>query len=205
MEAILQFLMNNIASGAIGHYISKGLGKIDKDLPALIEGNADISEIENIVSKKSLENDIMKLADEVKNKIKNANTGNVINFTGGTNEGIVANKVEIKTIKNNVTIAAPHGTIASSLMHRNYSKYLIDRYHEFKKADVGKDKMNYAVFYGAIKREFGAKWDMIPLERFSELSSFIQRRIDNTILGKNKKSNNVKRYSSIDEYTAKHG
>lgn len=105
----------------------------------------------------------MKLADKVKNKIKNENTGNVINFTGGTNEGIVANKVEIKTTKKNVTIAAPQGAIASNLMYKNYSKYLIDRYHEFKKADVGKEKMNYAIFYGAIKREFGAKWDMIPL------------------------------------------
>ncbi len=204
MEAILQFLANSIASGAIGHYISKGLGKIDKELPALLEGEADINEIEKFIEKKSLETDIIKLADKVKNKIENTNTGNVVNFTGGVNEGIVANKVEIKTTNKNIKISAPQGAIASSLLHRNYTKYLIDRYHEFKKADVGKEKMKYTVFYSSIKREFGAKWDMIPLKKFPELSSFIQRRIDNTILGKNKKANNVKCHSSFEEYAAKH-
>ena len=63
--------------------------------------------------------------------------------------------------------------------------------------------MNYAIFYGTIKREFGAKWDMIALERFDELSIYIQTRIDRTILGKNQKAKNVKRYSTFPEHQEK--
>ncbi len=149
--------------------------------------------------------EIMNFSDKVKNKIEHNNTSNVINFTGGANQGIVANTVKIQTTKKNVTISAPQGTIASSLIHKNYSKYLIDRYHDFKVAAVGKEKMNYSIIYGAIKKEFGAKWDMMPLSSFSKLSTFLQKRIDNTILGKNKKANNVRRYSTYDEYISKHG
>jgi len=204
METILLFLANNIASGAIGHYISKGLGKIDKKLPALIEKEGDLKKVGEYISEKSLEIEIMKFSDKVKNKIENTNSRNILNFRGN-NEGIVANNVEIKTLKKTVKVSAPQGTIASSLIHRNYSKYLVDRYHDFKLADVGKEKMKYTILYSAIKREFGAKWDMIPLEKFNELSSFLQKRIDGTILGKNKKANKIKRYSSFEEYSVKHG
>ena len=136
--------------------------------------------------------------------INKKNPNNIINFTGGLNEGIVANKVEIKNQNKSIKIKAPDGTIALSLNHRNYVKYLIDRYHEFKKAEVGKGKMNYAIFYGSIKREFGAKWDMIQLNRFGVLSKYLQRRIDKTILGKNQKAKHMIRYSTFKEYLAKH-
>jgi len=203
METILFFLANNIASGAIGHYISKGLGKIDKELPALIENESDLKKVREYISEKSLDVEVMKFSDKVRNKIENTNSGNILNFTGN-NEGIVGNNIEIKTIRKNVKISAPQGTIASSAIHRNYSKYLIDRYHEFKMADVGKEKMKYTILYSAIKREFGAKWDMISLEKFYELSSFLQKRIDRTILGKNKTANKIKRYSCFEEYSVKH-
>lgn len=205
METILLFLAKHIASSTIGHYISKGLGEIDKQLPALIENEPDTKKIKEYISSKSLDMEIMNFSDKVKNKIEHNNTSNVINFTGGANQGIVANTVKIQTTKKNVTISAPQGTIASSLIHKNYSKYLIDRYHDFKVAAVGKEKMNYSIIYGAIKKEFGAKWDMMPLSSFSKLSTFLQKRIDNTILGKNKKANNVRRYSTYDEYISKHG
>lgn len=129
---------------------------------------------------------------------------NVINFTGGVNRGIIANRAEIKTERKRVQILPPSGSIASSLSHRNYVKHLIDRYHEFKKSDVGKENMNYAIFYGAIKKEFGAKWDMVPLERFDEISSYIQHRIGNTILGKNMRKKGKKIYSTFEEYIEKY-
>ena len=204
MEAILQFILSNIASGSMGHYISKALGKIDKEIPLLIDKNADLDEIENLVTRKSLENQIIQLFEEISEKLNQEKTSNVVNFSGGTNTGVVANKVEIKNIKKNVTLSPPEGAIASSLIHRNYSKYLIDRYHEFKKAEIGKQKMNYVVFYNAIKREFGCKWDMVAVSRFSELCTFLQRRIDKTVLGKNRKAKHVKNYSSFEEYIAKH-
>lgn len=135
---------------------------------------------------------------------RHAGDNNVINFTGGVNRGIIANRAEIKIETKKVQIPPPSGSIASSLSHKNYVKYLIDRYHTFKKASVGKEKMNYAIFYRSIQRNFGAKWDMIPLERFNDVSSYIQERIGKTILGKNKRKHGVKAYSSFDEYEKKH-
>ncbi|XPV69549.1 MAG: HNH endonuclease [Halarcobacter sp.] len=131
--------------------------------------------------------------------------GNVISFDSSVNNGVVANRVEIKTQKKSVKVNAPVGSIASSANHRNYIKRLIDRYHEFKTADVGKEKMKYTIIYGAINREFGAKWDMIALSQFEKLVNFMHRRIDSTILGKNKKSKNIKRYSTYEEFLQKYG
>jgi len=132
---------------------------------------------------------------------KNTN-GKVVNFMGGANSGIIANEVTMKTQKKTVRVNPPPGSIGSSLAHRNYIKHLIDRYHEFKRAHSRED-MNYAKFYVAIKQKFGAKWDMIALERFEELSIYIQTRIDRTRLGRDKKAKNVKRYSTFPEHQEK--
>lgn len=133
---------------------------------------------------------------------------NVINFPKGINQGIIANvinKTKIVTPRNTVKMSPPDGSIASDLMHKNYIKYLIDRYHKFKEADVGRKEMKYSILYSSIKRKFGAKWDMIPMERFDELSGYLQQRIDGTILGKTHKSRKQKNYSEFLEYCEKHG
>lgn len=133
-----------------------------------------------------------------------SHTGNVINLDSSVNNGVIANKVEIKTQKKTIKVGAPEGSIASSVNHRNYIKRLIDRYHEFKTADVGKEKMKYTIIYTAIKKEFGANWDMISLSQFEKLVKFMHWRIDNTILGKNKKAKNIKRYSTYEEFLQKY-
>lgn len=204
METLLLFLANALTSGAIGHYVSKGLSKIDKSLPELLNDNCDIESACKIIHENGLEMDVLKLSDEVKNKIDNTNNGNVLTFNGTNNEGIVANVVNLKTLNKKINISAPQGTISSSINHRNYIKYLIDRYHEFKVADVGKKNVKYPIFYNSIKREFGAKWDMVSLVNFTELSNFIQNRIDKTILGKNRKSKQIRSYSTYEEYFSKH-
>ena len=130
-------------------------------------------------------------------------SGNVVGITGDVTNSTIANKIEIKTQKKKVLLNPPSGTIASSVDHRNYVKHLIDRYHDFKKDEVGKDEMNYRIFYGSIKRQFGAKWDMIRLDKFDELSSYLQQRIDNTILGKKQRARGYKRYSTFEEYLEK--
>ena len=135
-------------------------------------------------------------------RASNNTNGKVVNFTGGANSGIIANEVTMKTQKKTVRVNPPPGSIGSSLDHRNYIKYLIDRYHEFKKEDSGED-MKYAIFYRTINRKFGAKWDMIALEQFDKLSTYIQTRIDRTILGKNRKAKNVRRYSTFQEHQEK--
>ena len=129
---------------------------------------------------------------------------NIINFQG-RNRGQVANKIEnieIKTQKN--VVGPPAEAIASSLAHKNYTKYLINRYHEFKKSEIGQKSMKYAVLYASITRKFGAKWDLIPLGRFDELTVYLQDRIDNTILGKTNKANGHRNYSTFEEYCDKY-
>lgn len=149
---------------------------------------------------------------EVKESLRSSNhsrrasriRSNVINFPG-TNRGQVANnieKIEIKTQSKAVKLNPPLGAIAASLPHRNYVKYLIDRYHEFKKADGRKNI--YPIFYKSIENKFGARWDMVPLERFENLSAYIQTRIDKTKLGRNRKSKGEKNYSTFEEYDEKY-
>jgi hypothetical protein len=59
------------------------------------------------------------------------------------------------------------------------------------------------VIYSAIKTQFKAKWDFLPVERFWDLITFLQNRIDKTIVGKGRKSRGDKSYESFEEYKAK--
>lgn len=125
-----------------------------------------------------------------------------INIVDSVNNGVVAQSVAsvtIKTSKSSVTVPPPAGSIGGDLEKNNYAKYLIDRYHEFKKADMGRAKMNYTIFYGNIKKEFGAKWDHLPLGKFEQLCVYLKMRIDKTILGKSRRAKGQKSYSSFDE------
>ena len=133
-------------------------------------------------------------------------TGNTVTVKDSKNFGIIANQVNIKaSARNRVPVSAPDGTIASHRDSRNYVKYLINRYHEYKRAEIGAGAMKYAVFYGAIERKFGAKWDHVPLERFEQLVEFVQRRIDGTVLGKTRKANGAPRYRTFGDYLDKYG
>ena len=59
------------------------------------------------------------------------------------------------------------------------------------------------MLYSTIKGKFGGKWDMIALDKFDLLSSYLQKRIDRTILGRNMKAKNKKRYSTFEEFINK--
>lgn len=125
-------------------------------------------------------------------------SGNLIHLENSTNTGVIANKIVSRSVR--VTQAPPAGTIASDRDARNYVKHLIDRYHEFKEAGVRKNGMNYAVFYAAIKGKFGAKWDSLALDKFDRVVEYICERIDKTVLGRNRKAQGQKNYSSFDEF-----
>jgi hypothetical protein len=95
------------------------------------------------------------------------------------------------------------GTIGANYTEKAYIKYLIDRYHEFKKAHE-KDEMNYSLMYTSIKREFKIKWDEIPSKKFHELTIFLQKRINTTIVGKQQKSNGYSSFKTYDEFCSEH-
>ncbi|MGV8059807.1 MAG: HNH endonuclease signature motif containing protein [Smithellaceae bacterium] len=139
------------------------------------------------------------------NRNKNAvGISNVINFSGKINAGTIANVVHYHGRAPGKTInKPPQGTIGAEVLKRNYLKHLIDRYHDFAKAEKGQS-YKYPVFYQAINRRYGAKWDMIPLQQFEDCCVYVQYRIDNTVLGKNKKAKGQSNYSSFSEYCAKY-
>lgn len=129
---------------------------------------------------------------------------NIINITGGQHSGVIANVVNLKTSrKRPPKLSYPEGSIGSNLLFRNYVKYLIDRYNEFKKANRTVSDFHYAVVYRSIQAQFKAKWDFIPIERFTDLVVFLQNRIDKTILGKVQKARSYRNYESLEEFKLK--
>lgn len=83
-------------------------------------------------------------------------------------------------------------------------KHLFDRYHEFASEQPGRSAFSYPAIYAKIKKLFGAKWDMIHLDRFSDLCEFLQGRIDNTRLGRINRFKGHVNYSKFDLYTEKY-
>ena len=117
---------------------------------------------------------------------------------------VLGSTVVIKTQTKSVRIGPPAGCIASDLPKRNYVKHLIDRYNEF--AQQQRDRaFRYQAVYGSIQRQFGAKWDMVPLERFQDLSTFVQRKIDSTKLGRINRAKGNRNYSKYDDFRLKYG
>ena len=123
-------------------------------------------------------------------------------FVGNNNTVIVKEAKPAKKGKHQY----PEGCIGYDVIKANYISYLIDKYHKYKEADVGKAKMNYAIFPSSIKRQFSIGKTRtiynIPIEKFEEVCFFIKKRIDGTILGKIK-GKTQRNYSSFDEYVLK--
>jgi len=132
---------------------------------------------------------------------------NVVNFRGpnivatGPNPGVVATRVDKVTITTprRPRVQPPADVLVAEADQRTYVKYLIDRYHAFKKAEVG-PRMKYSIIHAAIKREFGCTWEFVPLARFVDLVALLQHRIDGTILGRNKCARGQLSYSPFDKY-----
>ncbi|MEW6664346.1 MAG: toll/interleukin-1 receptor domain-containing protein [Thermodesulfobacteriota bacterium] len=83
---------------------------------------------------------------------------NIIHVENSVNTGIIANTLNIRpSRKSSVKIGPPSGTIAADRDKRNYIKYLIDRYNEFKKADRTVGDFKYPVIYSSIKRRYKCK------------------------------------------------
>lgn len=126
------------------------------------------------------------------------NSGQVaINSPGA----IQAGTLNLKSTKQKVTIAPPEGSVSSDLNQCVYIEYLIGKYKDYQKQDTSKqDKYKYMAIYNAVKRQFGCKWQLIPSARFDELVQFLQGKIDNSKVGRIRKSAGQKRYHSFDEH-----
>lgn len=114
---------------------------------------------------------------------------------------VQATTLNLHTTKSKITIAAPQSAIGADRRMCSYVTYLIERYQEYQKQDGDKlGRYKYIAIYNAIKRTFRSKWQLIADERFEELVTFLQNRIDNTKIGRIRKSRDQKRYHSYEEH-----
>jgi len=106
-------------------------------------------------------------------------------------------------------IAYPQRSIGADLDRRNYIRYLVERYNQFRQADssFGRTgaRFSYAFIFKRIEAEFKAPTYFIPVEHFEELVAYLQGRIDQTILGKRNAARGQRNYETFDEYQSTHG
>ena len=136
--------------------------------------------------------------------------GKVINFHSKVEKTIVGdnNKVTIninKTIKKSSKNKYPEGCVGYEIVKANYIGYLIDKYHEYKEYEVGRENMNYSIFPSNLKKEFriGRQRTIyhVPIGLFDDLASYIQNRIDKTKLVRiNKGKGQMKNYVTYYDY-----
>ncbi|WP_424930694.1 HNH endonuclease [Amaricoccus tamworthensis] len=138
----------------------------------------------------------------LKSEAQGSAGGNTLTVSGD-NHGVVANNISVLAPRASVRVAPMSGTISADFLRRNYAKYLIDRYHEFKQAEVGKGNVRYAILYKSIERQFGAKWDNLSIEKFDALVGYLQQKIDGTRLGKTRKARGQGRYSTFQDHMNK--
>ncbi|RIK56321.1 HNH endonuclease [candidate division KSB1 bacterium] len=141
------------------------------------------------------------LLSEKKDKPTSVASSPSIHLEDSINTGVVANTLNVRVPKRStVKVNPPANSIAADLNKRNYIRYLIKQYIEFKKADKNIDKFNHAIIYNSIQTKFKCKWDFVSIDRFEALSTYLQSRIDGTILGRVRKSKNQRCYSTFIEF-----
>lgn len=116
---------------------------------------------------------------------------------------IQATNVSIKNQKGTIKILPTEEAIGSDLSKRNYIGHLVKRYQEFARQQTGR-KFRFAVIHAAIKKRYGAKWELVPLHRFEHLVSFLQEKIDGTMLGRINRKKGIPNYSSYQQFLTKY-
>lgn len=161
-------------------------------------GSYDVHPVKNDTARQRLASMI-----QVRDTLRDFKAKKIVSAIVGDNNTVIVN--EVKPVKR-AKPKYPEGCIGHDTNKANYIGYLVGKYHEYKVAEVGKAKMNYAIFLSSIKRQFSMGGTRtiynIPIEKFEEVCSVIKKRIDGTILGKNK-GKTQRNYSSFDEYVAK--
>lgn len=119
---------------------------------------------------------------------------------------IQAQQVILKTTKRKAPAILPtQGAIGHNLAKRNYTLHLMERCNDFQKWDSSKQGVGkYIVLGRAIKKKFGAKWDLVPEAQFFRLTDFIQRRVLNSKLGRIKNARGEKCFSTWEEWHQEH-
>lgn len=132
------------------------------------------------------------------NVVIHSNAGQIAIQSPGA---IQANTINLRTRKAKVTLAPPGGSIAEDRAMMSYAKYLIDRHQQFQKADKTKTgRFKYVAIHAALKRQFKGDWKLLPTSRFAEVVAFLQKRIDNTIVGRVSRARGAPVYHEFEEH-----
>jgi hypothetical protein len=132
------------------------------------------------------------------------------NFHGSINNAIVGsgNTVNIKQPRKTTKQKYPPGCIGHNNVQANYLSYLINRYHEFKAWEVGKENMRWGLFPSQLKKKFkvGTQRTIynLPDTRFEEVCGEVQKRISGTKLALTKKGSQSS-FSSFEKYLEEQG
>lgn len=128
-----------------------------------------------------------------------------VNFNSTVKNAIIGdnNKITINQTKKKVVQKYPEGCIGADTIKANYIGHLISRYNEYKEYEVGKGQVIYAVFAGHLKKRYKIAPTRtlynLHINKFDELVSYIQSRIDGTKLAKSKGKGH-KNYSTFEEF-----
>ncbi|MDA2913936.1 toll/interleukin-1 receptor domain-containing protein [Acidobacteriia bacterium AH_259_A11_L15] len=105
--------------------------------------------------------------------------------------------------KGRTTIPIP-GTVAQDKWKLNYLKYLGHRYSKLKEWQVKQSgqSMQYFRIWSAYRNEMKSTVENTPLELFNKGVAFLKKRIDNTMIGRIRKSRGQKLYRDFEKYLA---
>jgi len=125
----------------------------------------------------------------------NVVAGRDINIAGGVHIKVSKGK------KSTQSMIFP-GTVGEDPRMVGYLNYLIKRYNEFKEWECDKkgERMNYPLIRIAYEREIKYKVKDTPRELFDRAAEYLQGRIENTKLGRIKKKQGQKLFSSFNEF-----
>lgn len=145
------------------------------------------------------------VAESLLNNLRGATITNNNGNVAVNSFGPVTQAINIRTNKRIPTIAPPNGTIGADINARRYVEYMIKRYEELARRDnTRRTKFRFGVLQKNVEREFGARWQLLPIERATELFSHLQAKIDGTLVGRVSKSAGKPMYSTFEAYLLKH-
>jgi hypothetical protein len=99
-------------------------------------------------------------------------------------------------------IELPDGALGKDLSKKNYIDYLKKRYGDWKQIELDKkgESFNWGSFTKSLYVRYKAAGiNYIDVRHFEDLATYLQDRIDKTIMGKVNKSKGIKNYSQFEE------
>ena len=132
-------------------------------------------------------------------------TNNSGNIAINSPHSIQGGKITVKTVKKNVKINPPKGSLGADPILSKYIAHLISRYNEFASKEPNRrTKFSYGALSNNIKNKFGANWKLLGKEYEREVISYLHKRIDRTRLARINKGKGYPVYSTLQEYIDKY-